>query len=140
LSVTLVAYGVLILGVANLTRLAQALEGWSFLASVLPISPLYLALTGLGWGVVFLAAAWGLWLGRRWAPRYTQGAALAFAAYYWIDRLFVADAAATASSVPFAAVLTALILLFIFWAFSRPKVKAFFGASHDPGPENQTTT
>jgi len=129
-SVTLVALGVLILAGINLLRFIEALRQWQFLSTLLPISPLYLALSGLAWGGLGLSIVWGLWSGFRWAARALRWAALAYTLYYWIDRLTLSSPVAETNWL-FAAVTNALILSLIFWILSRRKAKVFFGELHD---------
>ena len=49
--VTLLALGVLSISVLNLVRLVLVISRWQFLSSLPGVSPLYIALTGLIWGV-----------------------------------------------------------------------------------------
>jgi len=58
-----------------------------------------------------------------------QFTAPVYTAYYWLDRLLVADRSAIASRWPFALGLTILLLGFIFWVLSRPKVRQFYQIS-----------
>jgi hypothetical protein len=100
---------------------------WSFLESLSPAPPLvYLAISGLVWGVVGALLVWGLLLGRSWAPRLTQISAPLYATFYWLDRLLIADRSAIYSRWPFAVGLTVLLLIFTFWVLSRPKVQHFY--------------
>lgn len=127
LSVTFLTWVVLILAVLGWLRLAEVIRRWDFLQSLSPSPPvLYLASTGLIWGLVATCLVWGLFLGRWWAPRLMQISALSYAAYYWLDRLLVAASSAIASRWPFALALTVALLVYTFWVFSRPKAQQFF--------------
>jgi hypothetical protein len=55
-----------------------------------------------------------------------QVSAIGYAAFYWLDRLLVADPSAIASRWPFALALTIVLLACIFWVLSRPKTQLFF--------------
>lgn len=125
--VTLLALGVLSIAVLNLFRLVQTIQEWSFLSGLLTIPPLYLALSGLGWGLVGLVLAGGLWLGRPWAPRLTRLASLAYCLYYWLDRLLLVNPAIWRTNLPFTAGATLILLIIVLWILSVRKVKAFFG-------------
>jgi hypothetical protein len=57
--------------------------------------------------------------------------ALAYALYVWLDRLLVANVEYEMVNWLFAAALTALLLIIVFWTFSRPPVKAFFGEMNE---------
>jgi len=140
LSVTLLALGGLSIAGLNLLRLMDTLRLWGFLKQLLPITPLYLALTGLIAGGIALIAAWGLWKGRGWAPRFTLLAALAYAAYYWLDRLLLSNADSRRANLPFAGGATLILLALVFWILSRPKAKAFFGDDYDRQPQDPRTT
>jgi hypothetical protein len=129
-SVTLAAPGVLIISGINLLRFVEALRQWQFLSALLPISPLYLVLSGLAWGGIGLSIVWGLWLGYRWAAPSLRWAASAYTLYYWIDRLTLSSPDVETNWL-FAAVFNAIILSLIFWILSRRKAKAFFGELHD---------
>jgi hypothetical protein len=134
--VTLVAFVVLSITGIHLIRLIQALSWWDFLSSLPRISPVYLALTGLLWTLVGLPIFVGLWLGRPGLPRATRVLALAYALYLWIDRLLVANIAETKVNLPFTAGATALLLLIVFWTFSRPSVKNYFGEMNEQPRED----
>ena len=130
LSVTMLAFGVLTLAGLNLVRFMAACQQREFLASLLPVSPLYLALSGLLWAVIGLVLAFGLWTGRSFAVGGTLVAALAYTLYYWFDRSLLA-ADAPAANMPFAVLTNLCLLVVVFWILFRPKARTFFGAMHD---------
>jgi hypothetical protein len=144
-SVTLVALGVLTIASLRLIRLVLAVLDWDFIGTLPGISPVYLVLSGLLWAVVGLPAWWGLWNGRSWAPGLTRWSALAYALYDWVERGYLvwrnlyssgaAPASTLASDVPanwlFGVIMTVILLAFIFWTLSRPKVRVFFGESNE---------
>jgi hypothetical protein len=139
--VTLLALGVLSIAGLNLVRFILAIRSWQFLSSLPGVSPLYLALSGLIWGVVGIPLFWSLWRGRHWAPRLLQAVMLTYAAYYWLDRIFleerVVNATQQSSSAflplnwPFTITITALIMVVTVWVLSRPGTKIFFGEQHE---------
>ncbi len=88
LCVSLLAFVVLIFTSLHLVRFVQVLSLWDFLSQLLEVSPIYLAGVGLFWGLVGLVLLWGLWRGSPFAPRATRLAALVYAMYYWIDRVW----------------------------------------------------
>ena len=124
-SVTLLAFGVLTIAGLNLIRLFQAIAQRQFIAALVPGLPFYQAGSGMMWGACGLALAWGLWQGRAWAGRTVIWAALAYLLYDWLDRLMLRKGASL-TSWPFMAVVTALVLGYVFFTLSRPKVRAFF--------------
>ena len=124
-SVTLLAFGVLIIAGINLYRGIQAAIEWQFLAGLLPALPLYQALSGFFWCLVGLPLAWGLWRGARRAARLVPYAVMAYLLYVWLDRLLLRKDLESAS-LPFALGLTSLLLFLVFWILSRPRAKYFF--------------
>jgi hypothetical protein len=131
LGVTLLTLGVLSIASLNLLRLVDAIRLWGFLGKLLPISPLYLALTGLIAGGAGLILVWGLWKGREWAPPFCRLASLAYIMYYWLDRLLLSNADSRRSNLPFSVGVTLVLLALVFWILSRPKAKAFFGDDYE---------
>ncbi len=127
--VTLLALGVLTIASLNLARLLLAIREWAFIAEFPRGSPFYLAFTGLVWTVAGLSLAFGLWRGRRWALRLAWIAIPAFALYYWLDRLLMANRAVSLTNWPFAAVLTGLLLGFAVLTLARRKNREFFSPS-----------
>lgn len=138
--VTLLAVGVLIIAVFNLIRLAQAIVQWQTLVGLLEFLPIYMTVSGAVWGISGLFLGWGLLSGYPWAPRITRWAALLYAAYYWLDRLFVQTGAGQSANAVFVAVMTLILLGWIFWILSRRRTSLFFGELHAYQPENQETT
>jgi uncharacterized membrane protein (DUF2068 family) len=124
--VTLLALGVLIIAVLNLTRLLTAIRIWLFLEEILPFSGLYLIATGLIWAGSGLPLFWGLWRGLSWAPDFCWIAAIAYLIYYWLDRLLLANHPGRQANLPFAAGASLVVILLIYWILSRPKTKAYF--------------
>jgi uncharacterized membrane protein YuzA (DUF378 family) len=127
LSVTLLTWVVLIITALNWLRLIEVTRRWTFLQSLSPALPtLYLAITGLIWGLLGVVLVWGLFLGRSWSPKLMQITGALYAAYYWFDRFVMADPSAISSRWPFALGLTSILLVYTFWIFSRPKTRQFF--------------
>lgn len=134
--VTILALGVLIITILNLTRLVLSIRHWDFLASWPGVSPLYMVLTGLIWSLAGVPLLWGLWTAKKWAPRLMQAVVLTYALYYWLDQVFLKDhpvsgaAGSERALLPvnwlFAAAVTLVCLAYTAWTLDRPKVKAYF--------------
>jgi hypothetical protein len=127
------------LAATYLARLAQTLLLWEQLGALLPFSPLYLALSGLVWGLVGLALAPGVWFGAAWAPRFVRWAAPLFSAYYWLEYIILVEHAGRSPNWPFLATLNLALLIWGFWVLSRRKTKRFFGEKHERRSKNTTT-
>jgi hypothetical protein len=127
LGVTVLAWTVLSLTVLNGLRLLEAIRGWNFLLSLEQTPPvLYIAISGLIWSLIGVPLFLGLILGRPWAVGLMRVAAIAYAAYYWLDRILIADRSVIANRWLFDLALTVSLLVAIFWVLSRPKSNRFF--------------
>jgi hypothetical protein len=130
-SVTLLVLLVLIVAVFNLIRMLQTLTGWEFLTELMQISPVYLAASGLIWGVAGLLLAIWTWLGARRASRLIRLAIPMYSLYYWLDRLFLSGYPERNVNWPFSAGVNLLIFLWSYWILSRKRVKIFFGETYE---------
>ena len=127
-SVTLFAWGVLIIVGWNLTRLGMAVAQWRFLMD-LPHAPwLYQAFTGLIWAAFGVPLSWGLWHGHSWVVRFAPRFVVIYGLYYWLDRLWVANGTVTARNWPLPVAASLLFLAFTFWVMKRQKNRKFFTA------------
>ncbi len=149
-SVTLLAVGVIIISVLSLTRFGLALRYWNYLDTMTSASPWYLALSGLLWGLASIPLAWGLLRGKVWAPRLMQAMTLTYAAYFWLDQLFLQDHPLTGAEggakllLPgnwtFEAGVTIVLLAFTVWTLKRHTTQLYFGEVNEHRPENETLT
>ena len=108
------AIGMLYAALLNGLRLYTALHNWQFLSSALPVrpGPLYLAVTGGVFLLLFSAAGISL-LGRmRFGPRLARAAALLYAVWYWFDRLVITQPGAGLQNTVFAAGATLVLVGF----------------------------
>ena len=127
MGVTILVLGVLTSAVLFWARFYQAVTYPDFIMSRSPsVSPAYLALTGLLFGLAGLPTAWGLWSGRSWAPAAARRLAVALAVYYWLDFAFLVVSETSRGSWPFAAIMTIFGVGFVFWVLARPGSRAFF--------------
>jgi hypothetical protein len=131
LSVSLLCAVVLIVAVMNLVRLGQSLASWKFLETLLPVSPAYLAVTGLVWGVLGLLAAWRLWQGQSWARWFGLAFIISFSVYYWVDRLFLPGYPGRNFNWLFSAVMNLLLIALSIWILARTKAKKYFEATNE---------
>jgi hypothetical protein len=144
----LLALGVITISALNLTRFALALRYWDYLDTLTTVSPWYLALSGLGWGLAGLPLTWGLLRRKAWAPDLMQAMALSYATYFWLDQVFLQDHPLPGAEggarllLPgnwtFEAGLTILLLAFIVWTLKRRSTNIFFGEVNEHQPEDKT--
>jgi len=133
--VTIITLGVLSIACLNLTRLVLAIRQWQFLAGLGGVSPLYLVLTGLVWGVVGLVWVTGLWRSAAWAPFFTRRAVLIYTVYVWLERLLLVPWSADRFVPPnwaFSVGMNLVVLVVVYWVFSRKNTKAYFGVFNEP--------
>jgi hypothetical protein len=140
LSVSLLCGAVLIVAVMNLARLGEALAGWKSLEALLPISPAYIAVTGLVWGALGLLAAWRLWQGQPWARGFCGGFISLFSVYYWVDRLFLPGYPGRNSNWLFSVAMNLLFICTSIWILARPRAKRFFEATYERRLKDTTST
>ena len=130
LGVTLLTWMVLIIASLNWLQMLEVVRLWDFLQDIsqdLPV--LYLAITGLIWGLIGACLVWGLFLGRSWALKLMKITAPFYAIFYWIDRLWIANFSAIGNRWPFALGLTIVLIALTFWILSRSKTRNFFTQS-----------
>ena len=95
----------------------------------LPFPDWYLLLRNGLWGLSGLIAAGGLFFSRSWALSFTQWAGVAFAIWYWSDRLLLARSDYAKRSWPAAAAVTLLAGLWLLWILKRPSIQDYFRES-----------
>ncbi len=111
----LLIYGLVVLAVMGWLRVGQTIALWLMLTAVnVWPGPIYLVFSGSMWGVTGLVAAIGLWVHFRWARTFTIATALFMAASYWIDRLLIVRSTAARANLPFAVLMTILLLVYMF--------------------------
>jgi|YNPBryantNP2012_1023418.scaffolds.fasta_scaffold05275_4 hypothetical protein len=108
-------------------RIARAWHDWNWLILFdLPVHPLYFILSGAVWAAGGFGSALGLWLRLRWAPLVTRLTAVVCAAWYWVESLVFPHSPLDAANRPFAAVMTAVLLGYIFGTLALPRQVQFF--------------
>jgi hypothetical protein len=127
ISVTWLAAGAFCISVGNLIGVYGGLARWSLYTTLaLVVSPGLLAGMQAVWGVVWLAAAWGLWRLKPWARPALLIVSPVYAVYQLGMQVFLAQAGYFRGRLPFTAVLAALLLGGIFAVMTRPRVKDAF--------------
>lgn len=131
LSVTILILIVLIISVSSLIRLIQTARLWDFVSEVVYLHPLYLVINGLVWGFLGVTLVWGLWKAERWSVLLAKIGAIAYLIYLWIDRLLIRTYQAGRGIHLYALIISVIVLVWIFWMFSRPNVKDYFGVTNE---------
>jgi hypothetical protein len=120
--VTIIGIVAIISAVNNGLRLCEASLCWRVLGKY-HASPLYLAMSGLTWLIIFSVLVYGIWGNKPWAWAGTIVGIYSFFAWYWVDRLIIEIPHANG---PFSLVLTVLLLGISTTILLSNKMKAYF--------------
>lgn len=134
-SVTLLLWMVLILWAWGITRFVAALQAWDVLNEFeASLSPLYLSITGAGWGVAGCVLLSGIWRGKPWARFASATSILIWLIEYWLERIFFQTPRA---NLPFA-LSCSIFIIAILWIVSiLPGTKSFFTKSEEHEQPNE---
>ena len=122
----MLAAGLLLISLIGWLRLQQSVANWQTLSQIGEIpGPLYLALTGAAIGTGGLVCAVGVWLRHAWAFWLTRGFVVAWQAWSWVDRLWLARSDTALSNWPFALGATVLILGYVFAALAEEERRLY---------------
>ena len=139
-SVTLLLWMVLSLSAWGAIRSFAALRWWDVLYEFhASLSPLYLLMTGIFWGIAGVVLLWSLWSGIAWSRMAILASIFLWLAQYWIERLFFQSPRA---NLPFAVVLSVLLLAVTFTITSNRYTKNFLTKSeeHEQSNEHSAST
>jgi hypothetical protein len=129
--VTALVWVVLSLTAWNAVRLWTAIAWSARLAEFAPRpGPLYIAVTGAVWTAAGLAVLWAVWKRKTWAPKLLVGAAAAYTAWYWADRLLLQQGRANWGFV------LAVNLLLLFHVFLSIHSRYFQREAYERESEN----
>jgi len=133
--VTLLLWMVLSLSAWGAIRFFAALRWWDVLYEFdARLSPLYLSITGAGWGVAGAVLLWSMWSGKAWSIRAIIASIILWLAEYWIERLFFQSPRA---NLPFALIASALLLVVTFASALNRNTKYFFTRSEEHEQPNE---
>ncbi len=128
--VTAICLMFLLIGVSHLFKFIQVLLNLRILQSLpLTVSPVYLAVDGLVWGVSGLILSWGLWTGQTWAGKAGLVLALLFAAAFWIDLIWISEPEQLQTRWLINLVFTALGLSAVFLSLNLTNSRIFFSGN-----------
>ena len=131
-SVTLLACLVLSITIVHLVRFVSTLTWWLFLTTLPGKSPLYLALTGLIGSLIGAALFWGLWTGKSNAPLVARLLTLVYLGIQWAEQILSVLAGNKFENWPFMAVVSLIVIIYVYWTLSTSRAKAYFGELHEP--------
>jgi hypothetical protein len=121
-TITWILIAASIFSLVYFTRMALSF-GMQPLSLIVPIW--YFSVTGAVWGVLGAAIFGGFVLRRPWAAHVLRWGSIAYALWYWIDKLFLVRAEYPLGSWPFSLVITVCGLAFIFWSLQRPQMRSY---------------
>ena len=134
-SVTLLLWMVLSLSAWGAIRLFAAWRWWDVLYEFkASLGPLYLSITGAIWGIAGVVLLWSIWSGKAWSRMAILASVLLWLAEYWIERLFFQVPRA---NLPFALILSALLLAVTFATILNRNTKYFFTKSEEHEQSNE---
>jgi hypothetical protein len=111
----------------QILRVWVSVANWDFLSSLpLRISPLFFIISGLVWAAAGALVAAGLWTRRPWARSATLVASLAYAAFHWIDRIWLQARGPQAGNMVFEAVLSVVMVTFIAGMLAPVSMRNYF--------------
>lgn len=127
--VTLLLWMVLILSAWGVVRFMAALRWWDVLTEFAPsLSPLYLSVTGAGWGAAGGVLLVGILRRRQWAVPGTVAFILLWLIEYWIERIFFQSERA---NLPFVLSISILVIGIVVILTNLLGTKSFFAKSEE---------
>ena len=83
---------ILLIGVFHVLRFVQVLINIKILQSLpMTVSPVYLAVDGLLWGISGIILSWSLWTGISWARKSTLVIILSYTIKFWVDLIWITE-------------------------------------------------
>jgi hypothetical protein len=140
IGVTLLLWLVLCLSAWGLLRFAGALRWWDVLyENEARLNPLYLSITGAGWGVAGIVLLWSIFSIRRWASWAIPISLSVWLAEYWIERIFFQG---PRSNLVFMIVVSVLALAatWIIALHRRTKIYLTKSEEHEQSEEHSTSS
>jgi hypothetical protein len=118
-------------------RFFAALRWWDILLEFeSSLSPLYLSVTGAGWGVAGGVLLWSMFTGRSWTRRAILTSAIIWLIEYWMERIFFQSPRV---DLPFALTSTILILSITLVSTLHKSTRDFFTRSEEYEQQNENS-
>ena len=134
--VTLLLWMVLSLLAWGVIRLTASLRAWNVL-SEFGSSPVYLSITGAGWGVAGGALLSSILNARAWTRPAIAASAFLWLAEYWIERIFFQSPRA---NMPFALTFSIIVIVVTVILTILPGTISFFTKSEEHEQPDQKPT
>ena len=135
--VTLLLWMVLMLIAWGALRFFAALRWWDILLEFeSSLSPLYLSITGAGWGLAGGVLLWSMFTGRSWTRWAILTSAIFWLIEYWMERIFFHSAR---MDLPFALASTVLILSIALVSTLHKSTRDFFTRSEEYEQQNENS-
>jgi len=136
--VTLLLWLVLCLSAWEVVRFFAALRWWDVLYEFdARLSPVYLSITGAGWGVAGGVLLWGIVSRKSWSRSGVLLSVLLWQIQYWVERIFFQSPRA---NLPFALIASFLLLSVTIAITLHRSTKYFFTKSEEHERQNEHTT
>ena len=133
--VTLLIWMVLSLLVWGMVRFFATLHAWDVLIEFgSSLSPLYLSITGAGWGVAGCVLLWSMWTRKKWTHRAILTSISVWLIEYWLERVFFQQPRA---NLPFAVVGSIVILCITLISTFHKSTRNFFTRSEEYEQQNE---
>jgi len=134
--VTLLAVLVLMLMIWGATRFFATLRAWDLLTEFdSSLSPLYLSVTGAGWGVAGGVLFWSMFTSRMWTRRAIVLSAVIWLIEYWIERSVFYQL--PGSNLKFALILSVVMLCVVMASVLHKSTKDYLTRSEEYEQQNQ---
>ena len=137
--VTLLLWLVLCLSAWGLLRFAGAMRWWDVLyENEARLSPMYLSITGAGWGVTGIVLLWSIFAIKRWVHLAIPISVSVWLVEYWIERIFFQG---LRPNLPFA-IIASVLFLIVTWiiAFHRRTKNYLTKSEEHEQPEEHSTS
>jgi hypothetical protein len=126
-AITLLAILLFLASIFQFIKFGQALAEWSILSRLpLSVGPIYLAATGLFWGICGSILSWGLWTGKPWAKVACLVISLVYCGFFWFELIWIAEGEFLRSRWLVNLVLTIIALPGIWLILNQESTKRFF--------------
>ena len=127
--VTLLLWMVLMVSAWGVVRFAAALRWWNVLNEFeAGLSPLYLSITGAGWGAAGGVLLSGILLKKKWSSPAFVTSMFVWLIEYWTERVFFQ---ASRANLPFALTGSILVIAIALLLVNHPGTKSFFTKSEE---------